>query len=163
MSHCYSYIFVVALAIVALDQTTKAYIATVLPLNNAIVVIPDFFDLVHVLNRGAAFSFMNREDIVWQRFLLIGTSLVAIAIILWIVRNLNEPKWLLITGLGLILGGTVGNLTDRVRMGQVIDFLDLYIRSYHWPAFNVADSAITVGVGMLLWSIMRTKPKGNAI
>ena len=125
-------------------------------------LISGFFNLVHVRNRGMAFGIMNRPGADWGFTLLLCATLGAVALLLfWFYRLKSEDKGMAIP-LSLILGGAIGNLLDRMRFGEVIDFLDFYIGPYHWPAFNVADSAITVGtlwlaVSLLFYPASRTK------
>lgn len=139
-----------AVGILALDQVTKAWVQHVLPLWSGIPVIQGFFNLVHVLNKGAVFGFLNRSDIDWQRYFFIGATVLAMTIIVHLLRTAQKESPAMFTGLGLVFGGAAGNLVDRVRFGHVIDFLDFYVGSYHWPAFNVADSAICVGALFLV-------------
>ncbi len=149
----YALILGLALVCLALDQASKAAVTAFLPLNHGFAVIPGFFDIVHVQNRGAAFGFLNRSDIDWQVWLFGGAVALACAIIFHLVRQ-SEPNRPLFWGFGLILGGAVGNLVDRVRLRAVTDFLDVYVGSWHWPAFNVADIAICAGaalVALTLW------------
>ena len=109
-------------------------------------MINGFFSLVHLRNRGMAFGLLNRPDLDFGFYLLTAGSVVAIGILLvWFFRIKEEARRIII-GLSLILGGAVGNLIDRLRLREVIDFLDFYLGPFHWPAFNVADSAITIGV-----------------
>jgi signal peptidase II len=134
-----------ALIVVALDQITKLAVVNGLRVYDSVPVVPGFFNLVHVRNRGMAFGFLNQHNIGFGFYFLVGVSLGAIALlVLWSLK-LRESDTLTCVGLSLILGGAIGNLIDRVRLQEVIDFLDFYFRSYHWPAFNLADSAITVG------------------
>lgn len=134
-----------ALAVIILDQATKYFISVSMGSYESITVIQGFFDLVHVRNRGMAFGMLNRHDTGIAPYFLIAVTIIAVILILiWAFRLKHEEKRLLF-GLSLIFGGAIGNLIDRIRIREVIDFLDVYIGSYHWPAFNVADSAITVG------------------
>ena len=131
-----------------MDQITKHVIASRFPLHDSQPLISGFFNLVHVRNRGMAFGIMNRPGADWGFYILLGATLGAVALLLfWFYRLKSEDRGMVLP-LSLILGGATGNLLDRVRMGEVIDFLDFHIGPYHWPAFNVADSAITVGT---LW------------
>jgi len=137
-----------ALAVLLLDQITKHLIASRFPLHDSQPLISGFFNLVHVRNRGMAFGIMNRPGADWGFYILLGATLGAVALLLfWFYRLKSEDRGMVLP-LSLILGGATGNLLDRVRMEEVIDFLDFHIGPYHWPAFNVADSAITVGT---LW------------
>jgi signal peptidase II len=136
----------VAGAVLVLDQITKALVLNHLPLGGSIPVIPGFFDLTHVHNPGGAFGFLSGMSAEFRGLLFIAVSLLAVGLILYFYWQTPVRQRLLAVGLSLIFGGAVGNLVDRVRFGIVVDFLDLYIGELHWPAFNVADSAITVGV-----------------
>ncbi|MBO4336344.1 MAG: signal peptidase II [Desulfovibrio sp.] len=127
------------------DQLSKWLVIEHLPEYRSVTVIPGFFDLVNIRNRGAAFGFLNRSDIEWQFWLFFVATLLAVGSIFYIMRGLKERSPLLVTGLGCILGGALGNLTDRVRFRAVVDFLDLYWHDWHWPAFNIADTAICIG------------------
>jgi signal peptidase II len=137
-----------ALAVLLLDRITKHLIASRFPLHDSQPLISGFFNLVHVRNRGMAFGIMNRPGADWGFYILLGATLGAVALLLFWFYRLKSKDRGMVLPLSLILGGATGNLLDRMRMGEVIDFLDFYIGPYHWPAFNVADSAITVGT---LW------------
>lgn len=139
---------------VALDQATKLWITSTMETWSGFVVIPDFFNIVHVLNRGAAWGFLNSESIDWQRPLFIGVTFVALGFITYMLKTAKpSDKWM-IHGLGLIAGGAVGNLIDRIRLGVVVDFLDFYVGDYHWPAFNIADCALTIGACCIIISML---------
>lgn len=147
----------IALAVVLLDQATKLWIQKSFVLYSTHAVIPDFFNIVYVLNRGAAFGFLNRSDIQWQPYFFFAATALAVLIINHLLRLARPEDKLLISGLGLILGGAVGNLIDRIRTGEVVDFLEFYWRTYHWPAFNVADIAIFLGSMGLLVAFYRMR------
>jgi signal peptidase II len=137
--------------VVIVDQLSKWWVLSAVEPHSAIPVIPGFFNLVLVHNPGGAFGFLAGHSAHWRGLFFIFFSLVAVGLILWLYKQTPPAyKWLL-TGFSLILGGAFGNLIDRLRFGQVVDFLDLYVGSWHWPAFNVADSAITVG--MLIFGV----------
>jgi signal peptidase II len=139
--------FAVAAAVVLADQVTKAIVLSRFAFGERLELTP-FFNMVLVYNKGAAFSFLSNAT-GWQTPLLIGFALVAIGIVgTLIVRS--PGRRLLCFGLALILGGALGNVIDRFRYGQVVDFLDFHAAGWHWPAFNVADSAITVGALLLI-------------
>jgi signal peptidase II len=139
--------FALAALVVLADQATKALVLSRFALGERLELAP-FFNLVFVYNPGAAFSFLSEAG-GWQKPLLVGFAIVAAAIVsVLIVRRPDER--LLCTGLALILGGALGNVIDRLRFGQVVDFLDFHAAGWHWPAFNVADSAITVGAVLLI-------------
>jgi len=146
-------IFTIVLAGILLDQGTKLLVARTMPLYHSIKVIDGFFSITHVRNRGAAFSFLSQTSWRLPFFLMVTVvALVAIGVMLW---RVDRSRRMETTGLSLIFSGAVGNLIDRLRLGEVIDFLDVYWRGHHWPAFNVADSAICVGVGLLLLDAFR--------
>ena len=131
-----------------LDQGTKLAIAGSMQLYESIAIMP-FFKLTYVHNTGAAFSFLSEAG-GWQRWFFAGLALMmSIVIAIWLTR-LKKHETLLAVALSLVLGGAVGNLIDRLAYGYVIDFLDVYYESWHWPAFNIADSAITLGVILML-------------
>lgn len=138
----------IAAGIFILDQFTKWLVITEVPAHRSIQVIPGFFDIVNIRNRGAAFGFLNRSDIDWQFWLFLGATIMAVAAILILARGAKKQP-LLLTGLGLVLGGAFGNLVDRLRWRAVVDFLDFYLGSWHWPAFNVADMGICVGAALI--------------
>ena len=139
--------FALALGVVIADQASKALVLARFSLGER-VELTSFFNLVLVYNKGAAFSFLSNAG-GWQTPALVAFALVAIGIVgAFIVRS--PGRTMLLTGLALILGGALGNLIDRVRFGQVVDFLDFHAAGWHWPAFNVADSAITVGAALLI-------------
>lgn len=134
-----------ALGVVILDQISKAMVSGALRVHESVPVIHGFFNLVHVRNRGMAFGLMSRSHADAAFWFLVGASCIAIALLLFWFSRLKGDDTRMTLGLSLILGGAIGNLIDRIRFREVVDFLDLFWRSYHWPAFNVADAAITVG------------------
>ena len=139
--------------ILVIDQLTKLYIDRTMKLYQSIPVIDGLFSLTYLRNRGAAFSFLS--DASWRLpFFLIATVIAVIAILV-AFKKLRDDQRFAAVSLTLILAGAVGNLIDRVRLGEVIDFLDVYWRSHHWPAFNVADSAICVGVALLAFDMFK--------
>ncbi len=133
-----------------LDQVSKLAIDRDMQLYQSIELIPGWFNLTYVHNTGAAFSFLESAG-GWQRWLFSGLALFISGVLLVWLRGLSRRQVLLAAALALVLGGALGNLIDRIVYGYVIDFLDVYYQSYHWPAFNIADSAICVGVGLMLW------------
>src|SRR5882724_3894371 len=141
----------------ALDRLTKRIIEGSMSVFDAHTVIPGFFDIVHARNRGAAFSIFADSTSAWRPFFLIGLSLAALVLVASILRNASRLDRPTAIGLSLILGGAMGNVFDRIVSGAVTDFLDFYIGDLHWPAFNVADSAIVIGSGLLLISLLRPK------
>lgn len=154
-----------AAAIILPDQITKAVIQQKYALWASETVLPGFFNIVHVLNKGAAFGFLNRPDTDWQIWFFVTVTFAAIGFIYYLLTTADRGDRFFIWGLGLILGGALGNLVDRLRTGFVVDFLDFYIGEYHWPAFNVADIAITCGAFAVLISMYqqnrRERPARN--
>lgn len=144
-------LFFSLIAVVAVfDQWTKYLVLTHFELHESIEIIPGFFHLTFIRNTGAAFGILSGQPAIWRQVFFISVVLAALVAIYLMYRRFDRESRLYGLGLGLIAGGAVGNLIDRVRFGSVVDFLDFFIGAYHWPAFNVADSAITVGVGLLV-------------
>ena len=149
-----SYYFLVVVVLMGLDQLTKALIVRSITLQGSREVIPGFFNLTHVRNRGAIFGFLSHSD---SRILFIFLTLVSVAALgLVIYYFLKTPvsERLMKISLSLILAGAMGNLIDRLFRGHVIDFLDFYVKDWHWPSFNVADSCITVGAFLLIYILI---------
>lgn len=139
----------IAGAVVLFDQVTKWIALARLPGAVRVDVVDGIFALTLVMNPGLAFGLLGNMPAAW-RWLVAALSLVALAVLARVaLRVLPAGGWLDVVAIGLIFGGAVGNLIDRARYGAVVDFIDVYVRSYHWPAFNIADSAITVGVTMM--------------
>ncbi|BBD07750.1 signal peptidase II [Desulfovibrio ferrophilus] len=153
----YTYPMILASIVLGLDLVTKLWVESSGLRFEAMPVIPGFFDLVFVLNKGAAFGFLGDQSIDWQRPFFICTSLLACGVILYLLKIGYGREPLASTGLGLLLGGAVGNLIDRIRIGYVVDFLDFHYDGWHWPAFNVADIGISCGVTILLISFYITE------
>jgi signal peptidase II len=147
-------VLLLAGAVVALDQLTKLVALDRLPLGASMPVIDGFLSLTLVLNPGLAFGLLGTIPTAW-RWVVAALSLVALAVLARVaLRVLPTGGWLGRLAIGLIFGGAVGNLIDRARFGAVVDFVDVHWRGWHWPAFNVADSAITVGVTLLALRLM---------
>ena len=152
-------LFLPALAVIVLDQATKVAVISSLRLYGSITVIPGFFNLVHVRNRGIAFGLLSQLGATWGTVLVSATTAAAIILlVLWLSR-LRAGDDRTAFALSLIIGGAVGNLIDRIRLGEVVDFLDFYVGSFHWPAFNVADSAVTVGTFWVVLSMLFQHPR----
>lgn len=135
--------------VIMLDQLTKAMAESYLSMHSAVTVIPGFFDLVLAYNEGAAFSFLADAG-GWQRWFFTALAIaVSVFLILWL-RRLPSNERMMAIALSLILGGAIGNLIDRIRYGHVVDFISWYYGDYRWPAFNLADSAITLGAALLI-------------
>jgi len=149
--------FAIILVVLGLDQLTKVLIVSSLSLYEQIEIIPGFFNLTHVTNRGAAFSMLAEVDSPWRHYFFVTISCLALVLltIYWFQLRHNSPR--LGFGIALIAGGAAGNLIDRLRVGAVIDFIDIYWQGYHWPAFNIADSAICIGVGLFLYLSFKEK------
>jgi signal peptidase II len=149
---------ILAAAVIVLDIWTKALVLARIDLHETIPIIPNFFQLVHVRNTGAAFGIgANASSRIVPLLLNFGAIAVFFVVVVYALRSAVSDR-LLQTGLHLILGGAIGNLLDRFRFGYVVDFLDVYVRTKHWPAFNVADSAICIGIALLFLD-MRKKPE----
>ena len=144
----------IGVAVVILDQVSKLLVRTQVTLNDSIEIVPGFLNLVHVRNTGAAFGFLNTVTLANKQFLMTAIALVALVAIGIYAWRVGLQEALARAGLALILGGAVGNLIDRAAAGYVIDFVDVYWRSYHFWAFNVADSAITVGACLLICDML---------
>lgn len=151
------YLFLIAFLVLAVDRLTKWTIARRLSVHDSIQVIPGFFRIVHAENPGAAFGIFAESPTPWKVGLLIVFSLLALLIVaalLWKNSHRLTPTGV---GLALILGGALGNLWDRIVSRHVVDFLLFYIGRYQWPAFNVADSAIVIGAGLLVVEILMAR------
>ena len=153
----YRIILGLAFVLAALDQLTK-HLAVTHVAPHEVIRVTGFFNLVQVHNLGAAFGFLNDPSIRWQMWLFIGITALAAVIILIMARNADAGDTILFAALGCILGGALGNAVDRVRLGAVVDFLDLHYAGWHWPAFNVADMAICFGAGLTAISLLRKPP-----
>jgi signal peptidase II len=136
--------------VVALDQVTKAMVRAGVPLHGSVTVIPGFMDFTHVRNTGAAFGLLNSAEFPLKAAVMTLISVGALVAIAVYSASLAREQLVARIGLALIIGGAAGNLIDRVTIGSVVDFVDVYWRSYHFWAFNVADSAITVGAGLMI-------------
>jgi signal peptidase II len=147
-----------AAAIVAADQLSK-YAAVQCLVASQAVAVTSFFNLVLVYNAGAAFSFLS-DAAGWQRLFFIAIAAIASVWIVFLLRKYPYQR-LFALALSLVLAGAIGNLIDRIRVGAVIDFLDFHALGYHWPAFNVADSAITCGAALLIWDALRPRQKAE--
>jgi len=152
--------YVIALTITLLDQISKFYVQGTLRLGQVVPVMPFFFNLTYVLNPGAAFGFLSGAPAALRHPMFTAISIFAVLFIIYYRARHRQMRLLPSVGLACILGGAVGNLIDRLRLGMVVDFLDFYYGAYHWPAFNVADSAITVGVGLMIFEILTEREKG---
>jgi signal peptidase II len=144
----------VAALVVALDQASKAIIHAWLPLYDSVTGIPGVLDITHVRNEGVAFGLFNTYDLPYKAVMTTALALLALAGITYYARHLRPHEWLARTGLSLILGGAIGNLIDRVTMGYVLDFVDVYWGDWHFWAFNVADASITIGAVLVFADLL---------
>ncbi len=143
-----------SLAVVAADRVTKIILDRATQPGFSRTIIPGFLNLVHARNRGAAFSLLANVNSAWLQAALIVLALAAVALFAWMLASgrasARAERW----GFALVLAGAAGNLIDRILYGSVLDFLDFYVRDWHWPAFNVADSAITIGATLIFWEMI---------
>lgn len=139
------------------DQATKLYVDRVMALHQSIPVVDGFFSFTYLRNRGAAFSFLS--DASWRLPFFILVSLVAGIVILVAMKKMREDQKIAQIALAMIFSGAFGNLIDRIRLGEVIDFLDVYWKTHHWPAFNVADSLICVGVALIALDMLKEEKR----
>jgi signal peptidase II len=146
----------VSLLVLVLDQASKLYVLAVVPEFSRIPVIPGFFDWTLTYNEGVAFSlFGDGEDL--QRYLLSAFAIaVSIGFMVWLTRLPRDDRWSALA-LSLVIGGALGNVIDRLRLGHVVDFILVYWREWHWPAFNIADSCIVVGAILLVLAGFRSE------
>jgi len=140
---------------VALDQITKLLVVRMLPVGAQIPLNEYFFDLVHIRNRGAAFGLLSNMSTEFAWMFFIFTTCLVLGVVAFLWWRLPEDQTLAAVGYSLILTGALGNLVDRVRLGEVIDFLYFHVGRYYWPAFNVADSLVCIGAGLLVWVIFK--------
>lgn len=148
------YSLAIAFIVLTLDLVTKYWVESSMVYGQQIPVTP-FFNLVLTYNAGAAFSFLSDAS-GWQRWLLSGVALITSIVIIFLLQRYADNR-LFCLALSLVLGGALGNLWDRMTLGHVIDFLDFYLGSYHWPAFNIADSAIFIGAVLLIYDSFQKK------
>jgi len=143
--------------IIIADQVTKYILKINLALHDHIVVLDNFFNITHVLNPGGAFGFFAGKSPEIRKFIFLFLSSLVALFVVWFYKKCAETYIFLSYGLALIFGGAIGNLIDRFLYGKVVDFLDFYIGSAHWPAFNIADSAISIGMAILIGHILFNK------
>lgn len=143
--------------IIFFDQITKAIILKTMELHQSIPVVPGFFSITHIHNPGGAFGFLANQNQGVRDLIFLVVSSFAIILIFYFYKNTPKTHSFLAIGLALIFGGAISNLIDRIRLGKVVDFLDFYIKDLHWPAFNVADSAISIGMVIFVFHILFKK------
>ena len=155
MSNKYFWSGLIAIIVLVLDQITKYFISTHVKLHETITVVPGFFNITHVRNKGAAFGILSNFPELWRSAFFITVTIVAVGVLIALIAKTNER--LSLYAFSLIAGGAMGNVVDRLRYGEVVDFIQWYVRSYYWPSFNVADSAITIGVTLLAIEMLFVK------
>ena len=156
----YQILLAVSALVLVLDQLTKIYIDRTMELHSSITVIEGFFNITYLRNKGAAFGIL--ADSAWRLPFFLLVSTIAVAVILVVIKRLRDDQVLNAASLSLIFSGALGNLIDRVRLGEVIDFLDVHWKGHHWPAFNIADSAICVGVFLLAIEMIQEERREKA-
>lgn len=153
----YNRLMAIAGLVILIDQLSKAIILKSMPLHHSIPVIPGFFDITFIFNPGGAFGFLAGQPSILRHVFFLGVTSAAICFIFILYLKIPHTHSLLSNAFALILGGAVGNLIDRIRFEKVVDFLDFYLGKYHWPAFNVADSAISVGMAIFVYHLVFNK------
>jgi signal peptidase II len=156
------HVLLIVIAVVALDQLTKWEVTRTMRLHESIPIISDYFSLTYIRNSGAAFGILAGSNAGFRMVFFGLTSVLALALLGTIYARLSPADWIGQISVAGIFGGAIGNLIDRVRFGEVIDFLDFSIQGHHWPAFNVADAAITVGVCFLIGHFFQHKPEAQS-
>jgi signal peptidase II len=157
------YFFFIAAAVLLLDRLAKWSVASNIPPHHGVSVIPGCFSLTHVENTGAAFGLFAESTAQWKIGALVSFSVIALMVVSAVLWKHSHSLSTTTIGLSLILGGATGNLWDRMMTGHVVDFLDFYVGGYHWPAFNVADSAIVIGAILLVSEIVFAKSGNEAV
>lgn len=147
---------VIAVVVVGLDRLTKMWITTALDRGEVIYLIPGLLSIVHVRNPGAAFGMLAGAASPWREIALVAVSAAAVVGFAWMLNRMPRDAVAERAATAAVIGGALGNLYDRVVYGEVVDFVDVYVGSWHWPAFNVADSAITIGIAVLILQAFRS-------
>jgi len=150
----YAFLIGFAALVVILDQAVKLLVVAKIPAYGSVVVIPGFFDLTHIYNTGGAFGFLSGKSSLFRHLFFLSASAIAMGMIVYLYLKTPREYLFLRSGLTMILGGAVGNVADRIRLGKVVDFLDIHINDLHWPAFNIADSAITLGILIFVYHLI---------
>jgi len=159
LRHKYLWAGSIICILIVLDQYTKYLVDARIRMYDMVPVIPGFFNLTNVRNKGAAFSILAGLPDGLRGAFFISVTVIAVLVILAFIRNTQEP--LLVVAFSLITGGAIGNVIDRIRLGEVIDFIQWYVKSWYWPSFNVADSAITIGVVLLAFDMLFRKKQSS--
>jgi signal peptidase II len=158
MKQKYLWLFLISTIVVVLDQVTKALVVARIPLYKTISVIPGFLNLIHVRNPGVAFGLFSEGNSNLQQMVLMGAAICAVCVIFYFYSKTGQEYPLMLGGFSLIVGGAVGNLIDRFRFSSVVDFIEVYVGRFSWPAFNVADSAICIGVSIFFYYMIFKRP-----
>ena len=151
-----------AAAVIVLDQITKSAITARFVLHESYPIINGLFNLVYLMNPGAAFGFLANMSETFRYVFFTGITVMVILLIIYYIVKSKPQNMLMVISLTLIFAGAVGNLIDRIRFGSVVDFLDVYIGTAHWPAFNVADSAISVGAVLMILEMIMNREKAHS-
>lgn len=162
MKRKYWVLLFLTICILSVDQWTKYCVQQTLPLHHTVPVVKGFFNLTHVRNPGGAFGIFAGQKGGIGSILFVVVSLSAIGILLYLFFRAKDDERILSLAFSLVLSGAIGNLIDRVQYGEVIDFLDFYLSSFHWPSFNIADSAISIGIVLILIDILTRDLKKSA-
>ena len=144
-----------AIIVTIIDQITKVWITAEFILYEVKTIIPGFFNIIHIRNKGMAFGIFSKSENIIPFYIITGISIILIIVLTYWFISENPDSSVMKIGGGFILGGATGNLIDRIRLGEVIDFLDFYMKTWHWPAFNVADAAINIGVSIIIISVYK--------
>lgn len=153
----YKILVIISFLVIVFDQISKAIIVKLITPYTSKIIIPGVFNITHIYNPGGAFGFMAGQSTLVRTILFLVVSTIAIGFIFYFYKNTPGTHPVLASGFALIFGGAIGNMIDRIRLGTVVDFLDFYIKGLHWPAFNIADSAISVGMAIFLFHLVFKK------
>lgn len=153
MERRYIILLSAGLGTLILDQLTKALVVSRMQLHESVAIIENFLAITYIKNPGAAFGIFAGAGESFRFYFFVSASVAALVFLSVFFLKTPKGDFMSLTGISLVMGGALGNLTDRLRLGEVVDFVDFFIGPYHWPAFNVADSAITVGMGLLIFQL----------
>lgn len=154
--------FLIVMSIILLDQWFKAYICSTMHLHDSRMVIENLLNITYIMNAGAAFGFLAQAPPLFRSLFFAFATIAASGLILYYLAKSRDDEPILVLALSLILGGALGNLIDRLRFGAVVDFIDVYWKAYHWPAFNVADSAISLGAMLMILQLLKRHKVNSA-
>lgn len=157
MRNKYIKLAIVAGLIIVVDQITKVLISNFMPEHQSVSVIPGLFNITHIRNPGGAFGLLAEASPFLRNLMFLFISSLAVGLIFWFYKKTPPSHPILASGFALIFGGAIGNLIDRIRFGKVVDFLDFFVGNLHWPAFNIADSAISIGIGIFALHLLLKK------